>query len=125
MKNIVNIQLISLLGVILLGFFLYFYKVGEIAPGLGLDEVVSGYNAYSLLLTGKDEYGKFFPVTFRFSNTYSPPLYTYLTIPMVALFELTMAATRMVSVISGTLSIIIVFLLLRKLDVTQNKILLI
>ena len=116
-----SFKVLGFVTILLFGSFLYLFKIGEIPNGLGYDEVASGYNAYSLLLTGKDEYGKSFPFAFRFSNTYSPPLYTYLTVPMIALFDLSITSTRMVSVISGVFSIIIVFLVLKKMSITQNK----
>lgn len=116
------IGLLALIIIISLGFFLYAYRIGDIPPGLALDEVSHGYNAYSILLTGQDEYGKIFPISFRFFNAFAPPLYTYLTVPMIKLFGSGIASTRAVSVLSGTFVILIVFLLLKKLNVTSHKI---
>ena len=42
------------------------------------DEASLGYNAYSLLKTGKDEYGNPWPVALRSFNDYKPALYSYL-----------------------------------------------
>ena len=36
--------------------FLRIYKVGSNPPGLTPDEAALGYNAYSILKTGRDEY---------------------------------------------------------------------
>ncbi|MFH0937370.1 MAG: hypothetical protein V1808_03680 [Candidatus Daviesbacteria bacterium] len=115
-------QLFALISIISLGCFLYIYRIGDIPPGLALDEVTHGYNAYSILLTGKDEYGKMFPTSFRFFTAFTPPLYTYLTIPMVKIFGMNIVATRMTSVLSGIFAILIMFLLLKKLNVINYKI---
>ncbi|KKQ38117.1 MAG: hypothetical protein US53_C0001G0022 [Candidatus Woesebacteria bacterium GW2011_GWA1_37_7] len=47
-----------LLLIILLAAFLRFWKLGSY-PALNADEAAIGYNAYSLLETGKDEHGNF------------------------------------------------------------------
>ncbi len=51
-----------LLLVFFIAFFLRFYKLDTI-PGLLRDEASIGYNAYSVLTTDKDEYGKLLPLT--------------------------------------------------------------
>ena len=45
-----------------LAFFLRIYKVTQIPPALSWDEVSIGYNAYSILKTGRDEHGRYMPV---------------------------------------------------------------
>ncbi len=107
--------------ILILGSLLYLYKIDRIPPGLAADEITNGYNAYSILLTGKDEFGKSFPIYFRFSGSYSPPLYTYLTVPAISLLGLNIPATRMVSVISGIVSIIVIFFLFKSLNFIQNR----
>ena len=47
---------ILLSAVILLGGILRFYNVSNNPPGLYLDEVSIGLNAYDILKTGKDQY---------------------------------------------------------------------
>ena len=74
--------------IVLLAIFLRFYQLGKNPPHLNWDEAALGYNAYSLLSTGRDEYGKSFPLSFRSFDDYKPPLYVYLTIPSVAVFGL-------------------------------------
>lgn len=54
-----------LLAILLLGTFLRFYQLGEIPLGLNQDETAIGYNAYSILQTGRDEYGVFMPLYFK------------------------------------------------------------
>lgn len=113
---------ISILGIIILGAYLYFYKLGSVPSGFYIDEALPGYNAYSLLKTGKDEYEQFFPVALRFLGFYNPPLYTYLTIPSVAFFGLTVFASRFVAALSGVLLIVTTFLFLRILKISKASV---
>ncbi|MDO8610433.1 MAG: hypothetical protein Q7R95_07830, partial [bacterium] len=64
-------------GIILLAGFLRLYKLGEVPGSLDWDEASIGWNAYSLLKTGTDEYGKAWPVSIRSFNDYKPPMYVY------------------------------------------------
>ena len=83
--------------------------------GLNADEAAIGYNAYSLIQTGKDEHGASWPLVFRSFDDYKPPLYVYLTLPFVKLLGLNIWAVRLPSAILGVLSVFIVFLLVRQL----------
>ena len=50
-----------LIGIVVLAAFLRFYKLETVPSGFYVDEAAIGYNSYSILETGADEYGKFFP----------------------------------------------------------------
>jgi 4-amino-4-deoxy-L-arabinose transferase-like glycosyltransferase len=88
------------------------YKLGEIPISLHGDEVGVGYNAYSLLTAGVDEYGKKWPLTLR-SDV--PPGIYYFTIPFTYIFGLTNYAIRFPSVIIGVLSIVALYFLVIEL----------
>jgi 4-amino-4-deoxy-L-arabinose transferase-like glycosyltransferase len=94
-----------------LGVFMRFYKLGDIPNSLDWDEVSQGYNAYSILTTGRDEFGTAFPSTIRSFNDYKPPVYVYLTTLSVGVFGLSPFSARLLSALFGSLSIILVFLL--------------
>lgn len=113
MKNLVEfVRSNSLLILItILAFSLRLYQLGLVPPSLNWDEVSHGYNASSILKTGRDEYGYKFPLYFRSFDDYKPPLYTYLTILPVALFGLSDFSTRLTSAILGSLTIIFTYLL--------------
>ena len=81
---------------------------------IGFDEAALGYNAYSLLKTGKDEYGYSWPLSLRSFNDYKPALYSYLSMPFIAVMGLTQASTRMVSALAGTISVIIMYFLIKR-----------
>lgn len=101
--------------ILVLAFILRFWQLGINPPSLDWDEASIGYNAFSLLKTGKDEYGDFLPIAIRSFNDYKPPLYTYLTIIPVALFGLTEFSTRFISAFFGSLSIIVGYFLIKEL----------
>ena len=65
--------------IFLLGFFIRFYHLSSVPNGLYNDETAIGYNAFSILQTGKDEYGTPMPVYFRSFDDYKLPVYIYST----------------------------------------------
>ena len=79
---------LPLILITLLGFAVRIYHVTQVPPSLNWDEVSHGYNAYSILNTGKDEWGVAFPLIFRAFGDYKLPLYIYLTTLPIALFGL-------------------------------------
>lgn len=107
--------LLGLIFIIIFSGTLYFYKLDSIPNGLYVDEAATGYNAYSILKTGKDENGKSYPIAFRFLGSYSPPLYTYLTVPVVGVLGLSIFSTRFISVLSGVGEALLVYLFLNSL----------
>lgn len=110
-----NKSLLALLILTLLGFILRFTGLDQNPPALNWDEVSHGYNAFSILKTGKDEWGVTFPLIFRAFGDYKLPLYIYLTVIPVALFGLNAISVRLVSVLAGTLAIPGIYLLTRQL----------
>ncbi len=108
--------------IIALGFFLRIIFLGNIPAGFTPDEASQGYAAYSLLKTGRDEWGLPFPLTsFRAFADYRAPLQTYLIIPSVAIFGLNEFAVRLPSAIFGTLAILAIYLLTNKLFLSEAK----
>src|SRR3990172_1444734 len=75
-----------LLLIFFLGFVLRFWNLGNIPSGFDADEAAFGYNSYSILKTGADEYGKILPLTLKSFGEYKPALYSYLAIPFVYFF---------------------------------------
>lgn len=100
-----------IIGIVILGFVLRFYQLGSIPISLNWDEVSIGYNSYSILQTGRDEYGTFLPLTIRSFGDYKQPAYVYLSTLPIKLFGLSPFAVRFTSALLGTLSVIIVYLL--------------
>ncbi len=98
--------------IIILASTLRFYQLGKTPVSLEWDEVAIGYDAYSILHTGRDQFGKLMPITFRSLDDYKPPIYEYLTVPSVALFGLNSYSVRLPSAISGIIAVIATYWLL-------------
>lgn len=113
MKKSLKYLFLSL--IVLLAFFLRFYKVTDVPPSLNWDEVAIGYNAYSIMKTGKDEWGQFLPLHFKSYGEYKLPTQIYASIPGIAILGLNDLGVRITPVIYGTLSIFLIFLLAQEL----------
>lgn len=83
--------------------------------GFNCDEAVTGYEAYSILETLRDRYGEFLPLFARVMGDYRPSLYIFLTVPFIKLFGLNEFSTRLTASVSGILTILIVFLLAKRI----------
>lgn len=106
---------ILLVAIVLLAFFLRLYKVTVIPPSLNWDEVSIGYNAYSVLKTGKDEWNQFLPLHFKSYGEYKLPAQIYASIPGIAIFGLNELGVRITPVIYGTATVLLTFFLARAL----------
>src|SRR5258708_6009804 len=112
--------LIFLALIVFLGAVLRLSLLTKFPPSLNWDEISHGYNAYSILKSGHDEWGQLLPVTnFRAYGDYPLPLNLYLTIPFEVLFGLTTTAIRLPHALLGTLTIVAVYFL--AFGVTKNK----
>lgn len=94
---------------------LRFYKIDQVPVSLYWDEVSQAYNAYSVLENGRDEFGNQFPLLFRAFEDYKTPGNIYLTAISIKAFGLNEFAVRFPSAFLGTLSVLIVFFLVREL----------
>src|SRR5689334_17239058 len=99
----------------LIAAILRFYRLTDTPPSLNWDETSHGYNAFSILKTGKDEWGFSLPLIFRAFGDYKLPVYIYLTVIPVWLFGLTPFAVRFISVLAGILAIPGIYLLASEL----------
>lgn len=87
----------------------------SIPNGLNRDEVVVGYDAYCVLKTGCDQWGEFLPIFFRGLDGYQPGLFVYSTLPWVAWAGPIDIAIRLTPCLYGILTLLITFLLARRL----------
>ena len=99
-----------------LGFVIRFYHLGKAPTGLFIDEAALGYNAYSILKTGKDEFGKSWPIVFRSVSDFKAPVYIYLVVPLIPMFDLTSFTVRLPSFIFSFLTLPLLYLLTTKLS---------
>ncbi len=100
--------------IFILALFLRFYKLDSYPNGFHRDEAFFGYNSYSLLKTGRDMTGAFFPLHLR-SFLYTPAGYSYLSVPFIYLFGLSEYSVRFASALFGSLTIISSYLLAVKI----------
>ncbi len=107
--------------IVVLAFLLRIVYLDYSPPSLNWDEVSHGYNAYSILKTGKDEWGETLPLIFRAYGDYKLPVYIYTTVPFIALFGLNSFAVRLPSVLAGTGIVIFTYLLTSKLFSKKEK----
>jgi 4-amino-4-deoxy-L-arabinose transferase-like glycosyltransferase len=110
-----NLSKIILFLIVGLALFLRLYKVTSDPPSLNWDEVSIGYNAYSILKTGKDEWGQFLPLHFKSYGEYKLPVQIYASIPGVAVFGLNEFGVRITPIIYGTLTVLFLYFLAKRM----------
>ncbi len=104
-----------LIGILILGVVLRLIALDKYPSGFTPDEASFGYDAYSILRTGKDQWGNAFPLVLKSFGDYKAPLYSYLDVPFVAIFGLNKIAVRLPNAVLGTLAIVVTYLLVRKI----------
>src|SRR6185503_18220269 len=108
-------QKLLLILIIILATGLRLWDIGVVPPSPDWDEAALGYNAYSILLTGRDEYGKFMPVILQSFDDYKPALYMYLIVPFIPIFGVSIISVRLPSVIFGVLTVLATYFLVKEL----------
>ena len=96
---------------LLLGFSLRFIKLAEVPQGFTWDEAAIGYNAYSLLKTGKNEFGKPWPIFLESFGDFKTGIYSILITPVIRLLGLTVFSVRLPNAFAGCLIILAGFYL--------------
>ena len=90
-------------------------SLDKFPTGFTPDEASFGYDAYSILRTGKDQWGKTLPLVLESFGDYKSPLYTYISIPFVALLGLSRYSVRLPNAFVGTFAIYATYLLVNEL----------
>lgn len=102
--------------IIFVAVFLRFYQLGTNPPFLNWDEAAWGYNAYSVGIDGKDEFGRFLPHDYIESfGDFKPPVYLYAAVLPVKIFGLNAFATRFPSAFFGVLTVVITYFLVKRI----------
>ncbi|EKD56039.1 MAG: hypothetical protein ACD_58C00313G0002 [uncultured bacterium] len=107
--------LLLLFVIVFLGFVLRFVDLTSFPPSLNWDEISIGYNAYSTLKTGHDEWGQFMPFFFKSYGEYKLPGQIYASVPAIYIFGLNDFAVRITPVVYGTLTVLLLFFLARRM----------
>ena len=115
MLMLFNKEKLILIFILILASVLRLCQIGHVPISLDWDEASLGYNAYSIMQTGKDEYGKFLPVVLESFGDFKPALYAYLIIPFLSIFGLTEIAVRLPSALIGILAVLLTYFLTKEL----------
>src|SRR3989344_9584790 len=110
-----------LLGIVVLAFILRAYDVYTFPSGFTPDEASFGYDAYSILKTSKDQWGKRFPLVLESFGDFKPPLYAYLLIPSVALLDLNKFSVRFPNALAGTLAVLFTYLMVEEIFGSEKE----
>ena len=114
MKNIIK-KYFWLILIVVLATALRFYQLNSNPPSLSWDEAAIGWNAKSIFHTRRDEYGTRLPLVFKSFGDYKAPFYIYATAPIVGVLGLNPVNIRLLSVLAGISSVVVLYLLTEKL----------
>src|SRR3972149_9882912 len=103
------------LAIILIASFVRVWKLDKVPVSLFSDELDVGYQAYSLLSTGRDYFGNYFPINIHSYADFLSPLYIYTSIPTVAIFGITAWGVRLPAAIFGILGVWGIYLLVKEM----------
>mgnify|MGYP001025583517 CR=1 FL=1 len=91
--------------VLLAGVIVRVWRFGAVPDGLNQDEAFAGYEAWCLLATGRDAFGRSLPVYLTAWGSGMNALESYLMLPFLALFGRTALAVRLPQLLVGVLSL--------------------
>lgn len=101
--------------ILLLAVGLRFYQLGQVPIELNRDEASLGYTAFSLLKTGHEEHGVYWPLNIESFGDWKLPVYVYTLIPVIEVFGLTPWSVRLPSALAGVGIVVMSWLLTRQL----------
>lgn len=100
--------------------FLRLWGLDKVPVSLFGDEVDVGYQAYSILKTGRDYYGNFLPIHFHSLAEWRTPLYLYSAVPTVAVFGVSPLGVRLPAAIFGILGVLVFYFLIKEITGKEN-----
>lgn len=114
-QSFIRLEAVFLFLIVVFFFIFNYFKLASYPPGLYIDEVAIGVNAYSILTKGEDEYGTKWPIYFRSYGEYKLPVYIYLTAISMGILGKNEYALRFPSLAGGTLSLLVFYFILKHL----------
>lgn len=108
-------RLIVLLVLFSLALILRIWQLENIPVSMTDDEVRLVYDAYSIWKTGRDVNGTFLPLAFLNNGFAFNPIPVYLVSPIVGLFGLHIFTARILFALTGALTVLLVYGIVRKL----------
>lgn len=110
----IKLKIVFWIVILTIIFFTRFYKLADYPSHLTIDEVAIGYNAFSILKTGMDEWGNRLPISFKSVGDYKAPTLIYLTVPFVRFLGLTEISTRLPVAIFSAINIYLFWLIISR-----------
>lgn len=96
--------------------YLRLVNITSVPASLYWEEAALGYDAYSILQTGKDHHGHFLPIfAFESFGDWKPAGYFYAIIPFIKFFGLTALSVRLPAAVSGIFLVLLTALVGKKL----------
>lgn len=105
--------------IMLVGGFLRGWGLNSVPPELFGDELDVGYQAYSLLKTGRDFYNQPLPLYLHSLSEWRLPLIVYQLVPTIGIFGLNEYGVRVPEAVMGILGLAIIFIFVYQ--ITKNK----
>ncbi|NCS97880.1 MAG: hypothetical protein GW762_04800 [Candidatus Pacebacteria bacterium] len=102
------------LGIFIFALVLRVFLLGDIPWGFQWDEASYAYNAYSIMLTGKDEWNISHPLFLKAFGDYKPALLSYAMIPFFKTFSVSEFSARLPVVLLASLGIVGFYFFLKK-----------
>jgi len=121
MKRLLSTRRTIIILILVLSAFLRFWNLGGVPPSASMDEASIGYNAYSVLKTGGDEYGELPIISQRGYDDWRRSTYLFLTIPFITLFDLNAVSVRLPAVILSILTVWATYFLVKELFTLNKK----
>lgn len=116
-----NKSLIILAVLTALSLLIHLFMWNKSPPCLSVDEAAYGYNAYSILKTARDEFGKLLPLRLQSFGDFKLPMYSYITIPFVMALGLNEFSTRLPAYLAAMGLILVMYVLIKKMFNNENQ----
>jgi 4-amino-4-deoxy-L-arabinose transferase-like glycosyltransferase len=107
--------------ILLLAFILRVYNITQVPPAASMDESSIGWNAYSVIRTGADEFGEFPLVSQRGYDDWRRSTYLLLVAPVISILGLNVIAVRLPALLLSLATIWAVYRIARMLFVKQKQ----
>jgi Dolichyl-phosphate-mannose-protein mannosyltransferase len=106
--------------IIIIATFLRLYNLEIAPPALNQDEAVNGVDAYTLGINLRDHHGNFLPPMLQSFNDWASPTLTYLTVPFVKIFGLSVWSIRFANALFGIFCIPLIYGIVKRLTAKDN-----
>lgn len=107
--------------IFLIALFFRIYKLGVFPYGFHVDEVKVGWNALSILKTGRDDRQNKFALYYNSFGDFRPTGIFYITIPSIAFLGRNEFAVRFPSALFGALTVFPLYLFVKELKDKKEK----